>query len=381
MVCDRTQNKVCAVAMRLGVSRLASKGVALAVIGAVGLAVAARRQGQSLETRSATGSLSDLNETPTIFPGPNGGERCAGCQANPTKPGPWYHLSGKAYCADCAPDAAKGAGVRLRGDEPAPRVSSPLAADMFRNKFAAEPTPSRTDGRPITFTRHVVIEPAAVDFPVADGKGRVMRLKLDNIQVLNDKTGRSLGLAITPVIAPDPHSGALRLKPDAWQLTRLSNGQPASRDIFPTSAAAHPYALLLGQFDWHDDRTVAAQAETLTASLTRYKLARGLERPGENEVSVPVTATDTARETRVDTAREGITITAATKTAAHPASSSSPPHRDTWRPGETVTHVDRRAGVNKRVTVVKQLGKLVRLQDDTGQVYMMPARLVKGVAG
>lgn len=46
-------------------------------------------------------------------------EQCVTCRtpAN-TKPGPWYHVGGRLYCQDCAPEAARQAEVDLVAPEP-----------------------------------------------------------------------------------------------------------------------------------------------------------------------------------------------------------------------------------------------------------------------
>jgi len=211
-------------------------------------------------------SLPRLVDRPQIQPATTWGirnERCADCGARSSKPGPWYFIGTKAYCSDCAPDAAREANVSLAVPSSSPTGSSTVTATVSATtaaQMAAQQRTATLTGRASPLYQQAVTAtkaalPAARKLaPVkasisrrvelADGKSGEIKVEA---HVLLTEDGHETGLAIAPTLYVTQEG--LRVKPNAWSLVHTDQGIDLMSDL-PTPQDALEMGQELGRFDW-----------------------------------------------------------------------------------------------------------------------------------
>ena len=169
MSCETNANKTASAGIAAGLTRLAAKSAyARAMrrnIAFTRRALTAIRNFLAGAAPSEPATVRKLSAMPTASPvTPPAGQTCAKCGRTADRGGTWYRLDGKYYCTDCAPAAAQKSGValtvsaphRVGADSRSPAANtSPRIAGQPLTGVAAAPTPSTTDGKPVTITKTV----------------------------------------------------------------------------------------------------------------------------------------------------------------------------------------------------------------------------------
>jgi hypothetical protein len=277
MSCERNPGKIAALAARAGAHRLAGKkafyvGLAAGATGLVagGLVVLIRRAGKN--RRPGLKAAVNGRQAPALVaregikpadPDRLSGD-CPTCSASPkSKPGMWYVIGGEPYCQDCAPRAAREAGVNLEIPSPAP--STPSHNLSFLAGMRRPGTDE--DDRDFSPARRVKLgrTEGRVRVRVVTGDDGVGRWHFhEKAYLLLDEEGQETGLAITPGVDVlrdsdgDPIQDergrfALRSTNYNWHLTHMGSGT-ALAGPYKTVDQAHALAEILAQLDWKREK-------------------------------------------------------------------------------------------------------------------------------
>jgi hypothetical protein len=278
MSCERNPGKIAALATRAGVHRLAGKkafyaGLAAGAAGlaAGGLVVLIRRAGRDRRPRLKTPvdgrqapALAVQDSISPADPTQLSGD-CPTCSASPrSKPGMWYVIGGQPYCQDCAPGAAREAGVNL--EIPALSSSRPshtlsFLAGMHRPEADEDDDSDFSPAKRVKLSR-------------TEGRVRVRVVTDDDsvgqwhfhkkAHLLLDEDGQETGLAITPgvdvlrdgdgdPVLDERGRYALRSSNYNWHLTHVGSGT-ALAGPYQSVDQAHALAEILAQLDWKREK-------------------------------------------------------------------------------------------------------------------------------
>ena len=227
MSCNATSRKLSAAGLAAGIAVLAGLGAYVVNRPSKQPTAPPRRLSEDISSRQ----LPDLVKQPRLLPlTPPPHATCAGCGAKPEKPGAWYRVGGQTYCVDCAPDAAKTAGVRLG--------STPLVSEKGDHQPAASKGGGLriigAGGRPVRF------KPEAVDLFVEGraGRHRMVRHEQEAFAVMTGDDPS--GLAI--VRERTPQRG--------WALVHVDTGKSLARG-FQDRYIAEGLAVQLTDINWN----------------------------------------------------------------------------------------------------------------------------------
>jgi len=230
--------------------------------------------------------LPTLAAQPRVRPGsqPGKGERCARCGTRSGKDG-WYRIEGKSYCRDCAPRAAREAGLELA---PAlPDVKSTSTAQRGRSI----PTPAKRTLSPVGYLPperrvRLRLRPAPIRLNVgqgADGQPAWYTSRQGYVALRED--GRDTGLAITPSV----RIGALR--PDGtqevsedtseWLITHIPSGKTLGNRAFSSMESARQLAGILAQLDWTREAHQITDREVNQVNRTFQYYSAALEQESQ----------------------------------------------------------------------------------------------------
>ena len=278
MSCENTVNKVTHFARRIGLPRLAAKNVyyiGLAA-GAVGLLAAAmttiprfanKRAGAA---RQATADQSQPVEPEAINPrqvpalparthvmpaAPDAlaGKSCANCNASPqSKPGMWYVIDDQAHCQDCAPRAARQAGVDLAVTPPPAPAGASTGGGYRGDRWV---TPALVLER----LKDIRLEERTVAITTSEGRVRISK----DAYFVYKRNGEGTGLAITPLVESDG-MGNFIVSQKGWNITHLDSGMIMAGP-FGHINEARGLAALLADNDWRRPADQLSQHEVATA--------------------------------------------------------------------------------------------------------------------
>jgi hypothetical protein len=227
-------------------------------------------------------------------PGALQGQRCAGCNSSSQgKPGLWYVVDDDAYCGDCAPGAAREAGVDLARP---PHPALPLAPPSDRRT----PVTMRFAGMyPATGVKAVWLDAASDEQagPAKGGKipGRILdvalskdvelrrqriRLSLEGVGRAVDtdaylaltvsdlsRAGEETGLAITPCVTLE--DGKVRVDQGRWGIVHLASGKALGEGSwFASPIEAQGLVAILAQLEWRRDYADISAVEKADAEKT-----------------------------------------------------------------------------------------------------------------
>jgi hypothetical protein len=195
-----------------------------------------------LATAADRPALPRLTPRPKAEPltGPPVGERCAGCQTpGGSKPGGWYRLNGRLYCPDCAPEAARQAGVDL----------VKTAAAGSGQKGAAVITAA--DRRVAPLSPEKGVRTHLLNSRIGLRLGREGGLVPVEGYVVLRPDGSDTGLAVNPGLKVSQRNGvsAVVIEAGQWWLTHIPSGKGLAGP-YPTPETAHHLAAILAQVDW-----------------------------------------------------------------------------------------------------------------------------------
>jgi hypothetical protein len=284
MSCARGANRIANLAQRVGIPRLASRNAFYAGLaaGAVGLVigglVAARRYRPRLAklrrfispSRTSSVKSAVLGDVPTL-PSRAGlmpadvsklSGDCPTCHALPrSKPGMWYVIGGDPYCQDCAPEAARQAGMDLG----IPPLSGVAGSGMSRPETDDDDQGDDfSPGRRVDLMR---VEGRVRVRVVTDGDNVGQWYFHDKAYLLLDEDGQETGLAITPavdalrdsdgdVVKNERGRTMLRSTTGQWYLTHVGTGNGIAGP-FDSVDQAHGLASILAQLDWRRERLMS----------------------------------------------------------------------------------------------------------------------------
>jgi hypothetical protein len=272
--CERASGQVAALAARAGVSRLANKtafyaGLAAGLLAGGLLLVRRAGRGRRPRSRPATGG----DEAPTLAaqesiqpadPDTLSGH-CPACSALPKgKPGTWYVIGDRPYCQDCAPEAARQAGVKLALAAPTPRSRSPdrsYLVGMRQPSLEARDASDFSPAKRVPLTRtegRVRVRVVTDDDPVGQWHFH------QKAYLLLDEDGQETGLAVTPGVDVlrdgdgDPVRDergryALRSTDYDWHVSHVGSGT-ALAGPYRSVDQAHALAEILAQLDWKREK-------------------------------------------------------------------------------------------------------------------------------
>jgi hypothetical protein len=232
-------------------------------------------------------------------PGALQGQRCAGCNAPfRGKPGLWYVVDEDAYCGDCAPGAARQAGVDLARP---PNPASPPAPGLAWQAGGRLPVKLRFAGMyPATGVKAVWLDAAAPDEQAGQVKGgkisgRILdvarskdvelsrqriRLSLEGVGRAVDtdaylaltvsdlsRAGEETGLAITPCVTLE--DGKVRVDEGRWGIVHLASGKALGEGRwFASPIEAQGLVAILAQLEWRRDYAAISAVEKADAEKT-----------------------------------------------------------------------------------------------------------------
>jgi hypothetical protein len=195
-------------------------------------------------------------------------EDCVTCGASPkSKPGLWYVVGGKAYCQDCAPQAAREADVDLA----VPAPEEPIA-----------PTPGRTVIPISASPRYRSYDPLDPDDKVETRLERrqiSVRTKEGWIPVREGYAvwthdGQETGLGITPMVVTGGDGHLQADQERGWTITHLESGMRIGGP-FEDPVEAQGLASILAPFDWKRPATALSPEElsAVNQAVRRYTAA------------------------------------------------------------------------------------------------------------
>jgi len=287
MSCERNANKTSSASFSAGLARLAAKSAYVRTV-RHNIEVAYRALATIRRFLAGTPApeptvVPELKAVETIAPvTPPPGKTCAKCGTSTDQPGTWYRLGGQYHCADCAPSAAKRLGVALAVAVPrkttgraTPTGTQAGAARIVGQPdtgVAAAPTPSTTDGKPVTLTRNITAQKDTLPKSVELDDGGSTQVGVDGYRLLT-ATGRETGLALTPLLTVE--NGRVQVAQDTWRVTHILSGRDVTPMDFPTPEAAFGLGQLMGQFNWHRPFSDFSRRElaTIRATLNAYQNA------------------------------------------------------------------------------------------------------------
>ncbi len=284
MSCERGANRIANLARQVGIPHLAGRNAFYAGLAAgaaglvVGSLVAARRYKPRLArlrrfispSRAGSGKPALSQDVPTLssraglMPADVSkltGD-CPTCHAFPrSKPGMWYVIGGDPYCQDCAPEAARKAGMDLA----IPPLSGVAGSGISRPE--ADDDDQGDDfspGRRVDLTR---VEGRVRVRVVTDGDNVGRWYFHDKAYLLLDEEGQESGLAITPavdalrdsdgdVVKDERGRTMLRSTTGQWYLTHVATGNGVAGP-FEGVDQAHGLASILAQIDWRRDKLMS----------------------------------------------------------------------------------------------------------------------------
>lgn len=296
-----SQNAGLAARVKGGIQAAASRqgfyaGLALAAAGFVGagLVVLARRRSRMplpgnapvetaerpviLASQVKHPGIPQLTARPKLAPlaRPPLAERCAVCRtASGSKPGAWYRLNGQCYCPDCAPEAARQAGVDLVKTS----TSSPItggqkgAVVLTADERRAAPLPPEKRVRTHLLSSRVGVRLGNEGGPVPVEGYVVLR-----------PDGSDTGLAINPGLKLSQRNGvaAVVIEPGQWWLTHIASGKGVAGP-YPTPETTHQLAGIMAQLDWSrsENELTPTEIEQLRATVKAF--GNGEWRTGNDE--------------------------------------------------------------------------------------------------
>ena len=304
MSCEQGPNKIAKWAGRIsgGISQLAGKrgfyaGLALAgaglVVGGAGLVAAARRRSRPQQTRPAP-ALVDARQVPQLgerararpIASITAGERCAGCRTPAgSKPGAWYQVNGRAYCPDCAAEAAGQAGVDLvapTAPDPAANFTGPSRQAAGQTTPAATTVRSQPQYLPAERRVPTRLAPSRVGVYAGQDKAGQPTWFAVNGYVVTRPKGDDTGLALTPALKMSHKDGEVEEAPNRWWVTHIPSGKHIpGAGAYERPEEAQLLAGVLAQLDWTRDehdltteeiRRVGATVSAFNGSLAEEKL-------------------------------------------------------------------------------------------------------------
>lgn len=221
-------------------------------------------------------------------------EQCVTCRtpAN-TKPGPWYHVGGRLYCQDCAPEAARQAEVDLVAPEP-PAING-IKTDRL-------PAWRDTIGLPAPAPAHLPVERRVntqlrssrvrvYAGEAADGPAFVV-VRQGFVVVRPDRHNpdgvTDTGLAVVPGLKVDG-SGAHILEDTAeWHLVHIQSGKTIPGATYGSLAQAGLLAGVLAQLDWNRAEGELSTAEIRQVGATISLYNQSLTRQVQAEAQKPL---------------------------------------------------------------------------------------------
>jgi hypothetical protein len=304
MSCEKNAAKVAAQAALAGVPRLANERAFYAglVASAAGLLAGglllARRAGRGRRPRSRptptereSPTLAAQNRIQPSDPSALSGN-CPSCNASPQgKPGTWYVIGDRPYCQDCAPEAARQAGVKLAVAAPTPRSRSPdrsylvgMRQPSIEERDASDFSPAKCV--PLTRTQgRVRVRVVTEDDPVGQWHFH------QKAYLLLDEDGQETGLAVTPGVDvlrdsdgdPVRHERdryALRSTDYDWHVSHVGSGT-ALAGPYRSVDQAHALAEILAQLDWKREKLTTFSREDrfrIWRTLANYEPGLGAYR-------------------------------------------------------------------------------------------------------
>ena len=332
MSCAQDATRLARVGARLtaGIEALAGQrgfyaGLALGGAGLLGagLLALARRQSRARATLPRVKERSkmidprqipELPERMAVTPSPVAAGSCAGCQTPAgAKPGPWYPIGGRQYCQDCAPTAARQAGVDLvsararragmpegggtqrqrgRGEEGS-SLSSPASLRPSSQEYLAPERRVETRLAPSRLGLNLGSEREPAPFVVDSG------------YVLIRPDGSDTGLALTPHLVAETGAGGeptIREDLNRWWITHIPSGRAVTGRPYDKIEQAQLLGNVLAQLDWTRGENEFSPDEYRRAGATVALFERSL---AEAESSAPAQPAPTTRRLPSDESFEG----------------------------------------------------------------------------
>ena len=235
-------------------------GIAMALSGA-GLLARARRQARPRSPQSLIARpVPHLPSRPQLRPSTtmSESERCVGCQTTVrAKPGAWYSLNGRSYCEDCAPKAARTAGVDLVGVKPMPSAGQSYVVDNGRSSdqpILASSNETAPPHLPPERRIETRLEPTRVKLTVGQSPdGQAAQFVVENGYVLLQRNGWDTGLAVTPALKLGSlRNGTQAVEEDTslWWLTHIASGRTLGSQPYERIEEAQLIGSVLAQLDW-----------------------------------------------------------------------------------------------------------------------------------
>lgn len=296
MSCEQNVTRL-SLASRLsaGIGQLAGKrgfyaGLALAGLGLLGAgAVALVRRRSDPRKKEAPAAnrpaLIDPQQIPNLesrrqvtpLTSPSPTAPCATCQtpAN-AKPGPWYRLEGRTYCQDCAPAAAREAGVDLV------RASTWTDTAQQAENTAGQGSTMMDNYLSPQRRINTTLVPSRIALNIGS-ETEPARCIVEQGYVLVRPDGYDTGLAITPGLKTQRDArGALVIQedPGQWWLTHLSSGRRVTDQPYSQREQAHVLGNILAQLDWTRDEAEFSPADYRRARATIAYFNRSLIESG-----------------------------------------------------------------------------------------------------
>jgi hypothetical protein len=214
------------------------------------------------------------------------GQRCAGCSSSPAgKPGLWYVVGDRPYCQDCAPRAARAAGLTLGIPSAQAMFAGAALSAVAAASDAGDGNDGFSPGRRVKLSR-------------VEGRVRVRVVTQedslgqwhfhDKAYLLLDGAGQATGLAITPTVEPlrDSHGDPvkdergrvmMRAGNYGWYLTHVGSGT-ALAGPYRAVDQAQGLAEILAQLDWKRDQLSSfslAEKRHIWRALSGYEPGLG----------------------------------------------------------------------------------------------------------
>ena len=299
MSCEQRPGRIAALAAKVGsgIGALANKrgfyaGLAVAGTGLIGAGLTSlvRRKSKPMinsqpsPKRSQVISLRDIPKLPPrtkIKPIPRRQlpkDPCANCQTSAQdKPGPWYTIKNRAYCQDCAPQAAQEAQVDLvlaDSSSNSTRDDSLSRSPRTRPVWSMDRSPTASL-EPLSPEQRVETKLVASRIRLRLGEGRDGPLwaVAENGYVALRPNGWDTGLAITPALKKNA-GGGMQEDPEKWWITHISSGKGISGP-YETPQAAKGLADVLAQLDWtrEEDEIGVGDLRRVQVTASAYKRA------------------------------------------------------------------------------------------------------------
>lgn len=274
-----------------------SAGAALGV-GAAALARHMRRAGQqqSIPPPAPLPKLPQLAGRPRVQAQANSGsgERCARCGATgASKKGGWYRIETRSYCQDCAPAAARQAGVELAAARTTTTTAASIGGPAQTVNTLSGSGSSRAPGYlPPEKRLPVRLQPAPIRLNVGqrpDGQPAWYTVQQGHVVLRLD--GRDTGLALTPAVQigqlQADGTQAVREDTGQWLITHIPSGRSLGNRAFGNLETARVLAGILAQVDWtRAERQITdREVSQVTQTFDYYSQALERERRRRGDVS------------------------------------------------------------------------------------------------